>query len=72
MTKQKVEELDRTIQSLKDERQQIIKDMQETCDHPIEFVIEGEYKEGFDIGYADPPFRVCRLCGLAEEGWGCG
>lgn len=42
------------------------------CAHPPTHIIEGEYDP--DDGWRDaiPPFRVCTICGYAEEGWGCG
>jgi hypothetical protein len=34
-------------------------------------VVEADY-ESPSWGPAYPPFRVCKNCGLAEKGWGCG
>lgn len=42
------------------------------CRHPRAYVLEGEYEPAGTFGSADAPFRVCTLCGYAEEGWGCG
>jgi hypothetical protein len=41
----------------------------EACAHST--VLEGDYKPSNFLS-SMPPFRVCTLCGLAEEGWGCG
>src|SRR5271155_2745 len=45
--------------------------VQKHCPHPVEQVREGQYIKHF-TGGAAPPFRVCILCGYAEEGWGSG
>ena len=44
------------------------------CTHPVEHIIEGNYipDNSWGGGHATPPFRVCTICGYAEEGWGCG
>ena len=47
-----------------------VKRMQELCTHPREFLVDAKYESGeFST---QRPFRVCRECGYAEEGWGSG
>ncbi|RKZ95081.1 MAG: hypothetical protein DRQ40_04490 [Gammaproteobacteria bacterium] len=46
-------------------------EVQKSCEHPDEEVVEGKY-EPCSYANATPPFRVCKLCGYAEQGWGCG
>lgn len=41
------------------------------CSHPIESVVQAPLFELYG-GDCLPPFRVCTLCGLAEDTWGCG
>lgn len=38
----------------------------ETCTHPKEEILEGEFSGSVHVL---PPFRVCKTCGYAEEGW---
>lgn len=45
----------------------------------IDRIMQCEHSEVFESAYtpsswgsATPPYRVCRDCGFAEEGWGCG
>lgn len=47
------------------------KEVQLACDHPIDSVVEAEYSRG-DYGDSQKPYRVCKQCGFAEEGWNCG
>jgi len=46
------------------------KELQSRCQHRVNEVVEGDYK-AYDYS-TDPPFRVCTVCGYAEQGWGCG
>lgn len=41
------------------------------CNHPKDEIFELPYQERVYGGCAKPK-RVCRKCGLAEEGWGVG
>lgn len=43
-----------------------------TCKHPKDQVVEGDVLRFTYIGSIHPPFRVCKQCGYAETGWGCG
>lgn len=45
---------------------------QKGCEHPQEEIVEGEYVSDSWGHNHTPPFRVCKLCGYAEEGWHCG
>lgn len=47
-------------------------ELQTACAHPLSEVVEGEYRPDPWGNNSTPPFRVCKLCGYAEEGWHCG
>lgn len=38
----------------------------EKCPHPDSEIVEALYDDD------TPPYRICKICGLAEEGWGKG
>lgn len=67
-----LENIDDEIKSLRQKKSKLIEDFQENCVHPLYSVVEGKYKASTYHTTADAPFRVCRDCGYAEEGWGCG
>ena len=67
------------LASLKDEGERIEKEMvllvreiQLSCSHPENEIVEGEHYVDRWFDFADPPFRVCRRCGYSEPGWGNG
>jgi len=72
MTRQRIEALDAEIHALKERRETELLAMQTECDHPEDQILEAAYTPAGSFGYATPPFRVCKLCGYAEEGWNCG
>lgn len=41
--------------------------MQGWCEHPVDRIVEAPGYEGIAVDF--PPFRVCRDCGLHEEGY---
>ncbi len=51
------------------QRDELVKKMQKQCKHPL--IIETDYVPN-DYGNATPPSRMCIICTLDEEGWGCG
>jgi hypothetical protein len=59
------QEEDRIIQ-LKKEK---LKELQDTCNHL--FIAEAPYISG-DYIISTPPRRICEICGIEENGWGCG
>lgn len=63
--------LDMTIGSLKQQKEDLITQTQASCSHPVDELLDARYIPS-DYGYSTPPFRVCKLCGLAEQGWHCG
>lgn len=71
MSRADIELLDREIALLKQDREETLTMMQEKCKHPVEEWFEIPYKP-CDYGHSSPELRVCKLCGYAEEGWGCG
>lgn len=66
-----IEEIDKEIEALQKKKKAFIIKSVAKCKHPVSSVVEGEYKE-FHYLNSCPPFRVCKDCGYAEEGWGCG
>lgn len=52
------------------EREAFIRKLQAKCEHPVEALRDAPFVGGTVID--QKPFRVCTLCGYAEEGWGCG
>lgn len=42
------------------------------CKHSKSKVVEVNPTEYKFIENNEPPFRICKNCGYAEEGWGCG
>ena len=55
------------IEKMEQESRDLTKELQEACAH--EAIIESDY---FVIMGTFPPRRMCTICGLEEEGWGCG
>jgi len=43
--------------------------LQKQCKHEV--VIEADYIPS-DVSSSTPPKRMCLVCSLEEEGWGCG
>lgn len=58
-----------TIAKHDEERRNIISDVQDNCAHGD--VLEANYRPSGNGFFGEPPFRVCRDCGYAEEGWDC-
>lgn len=50
---------------LEEEKERLLIELQEKCKH--ETIIETP-----NVGSAFAPMRMCVICGLEEEGWGCG
>ena len=44
--------------------------LQDQCEHRL--VVEVDYQGEGVISYAQPPCRMCEVCGLEEDGWGSG
>lgn len=65
-----IERLDAKINALEEQRKVLSKNGQKKCSHPASEILEAEYVGG--TYFSTPPFRVCKLCGYAEEGWHCG
>ena len=73
MTRQTIEQLDAQIDVLQNKRETVLLNMQAACKHPADDILEVPYEQDSLGGsYHTRPFRVCKLCGLAEQGWGCG
>ena len=68
--RQRLAAMDEKVKAIQDKREQLIRDAMLNCKHPIEEVIEGDYESTMFSTWA--PFRVCKICGYAEEGWGSG
>lgn len=59
------------IKSLKQEKEKLRKQLSASCTHPALYVRERPY-QAFSYGPCMPPKRICILCGVTENGWGCG
>lgn len=66
----KILRLEKQIAEASGNLKSLIEEYQSKCTHKL--VIEAPYKEETYVTYAAPDFRVCKECGYAEEGWGCG
>jgi hypothetical protein len=66
-----LEKLDRKIKYLTNKRNKLIDKMQSECPHPTSELLEVPFYDRGWLG-SDSPMRLCKACGLAEEGWGCG
>jgi hypothetical protein len=64
--------LQKEIREKNAEASQLLKDIQGSCPHPERDIVEGKYRDYSWSDTCDPPFRVCRVCGYNEPGWGCG
>ena len=70
--RERYDQLGLEISALKGVRDTYVKSMQAACDHPKEQIVEGDSIECQWSNNHTPPFRVCKLCGYSEEGWGSG
>lgn len=43
--------------------------LQGWCDHPLDCLLEAPGVDGIENWNGLPPFRVCRQCGLMEDGY---
>jgi hypothetical protein len=68
----KITKAELRLEKARENLHSVIKEVQKQCKHPKDFVYEGDYNPETEISYAEPPFRVCSKCGLAEVGWGIG
>lgn len=70
--RQKLSNLQDQIRQLQSEANALIDEMINECPHPIDKIVEAaEIPEGNTLESGDP-FRVCSVCGYAEDGWGVG
>lgn len=60
-----VKKLDKKIDKLQRQRNNLIVERIAKCSHPKNHVYEHRLIDS-------PPDRVCTKCGLSEQGWGCG
>lgn len=68
----KLDKLKARQNKLDKDKEELITQTQNKCKHPANEIVEGDYRSYQYLDRTDPPFRVCRACGYAEEGWGCG
>ncbi len=70
------EERAKLVKPLNDEISLLLNKIKTECVHPPKLIYEVPYKPhgscDWDGEASDPPYRVCRVCGVREEGWGCG
>ena len=64
-----IRKLEDSIKQLKQTWVQAIHDLQAECSHS--HLAECDYRHS-DWGRSLPPLRVCRRCGMSEQGWGPG
>jgi hypothetical protein len=69
MTVKELKRLEARVNKLQEEYRVKLRVFQRECKHPN--VLECAYTE-MHYGNCLPPRRVCKDCGLAEDGWGCG
>lgn len=60
------------LKKAEDNAKKVTQDVQKKCKHPSDSVYEANYIPEGSFCYAQPPYRVCSKCGLAEIGWGIG
>jgi len=58
------------IERLELEGKNLTEELQGRCKH--ESVIETDYRPSGLIGGATPPRKICVICGVEDDGWGCG
>jgi len=68
----RIRELEAKLKELASQKEAAVLALQERCKHPRELAIDGVSVPSHFGGMLFRPFRVCRLCGYAEEGWGAG
>jgi hypothetical protein len=59
--------LDIEIKQLENRRDALIDAQCDNCPHPHQFLVEVAYRESTFFDFL--PWRLCKLCGAAEEGW---
>ena len=64
------QKLSKQINELIDKQEELLKQLQDTCQH--EACAEVDYRPEGIITYANPPRRICLICGIEEDGWGAG
>lgn len=69
MIRQAITDIDQQIAELKAEREELISALQKACKHDTIYEVDYIPSRFFN---ATPPFRVCKDCGYAEQGWNCG
>lgn len=58
------------IRAKHEQLNQLLHDLQRRCNHTL--IAEAPYRPSGTFNNAEPPIRVCEVCGLTEEGWGSG
>lgn len=66
----RLQEIKDMIFSLTEEAQRVMEHVVDVCDHPKDRICELNYRPETHYSYASPPWRICKKCGLTEEGWG--
>ena len=67
-----LERLQTKIDTLLQEKSELIDKTIAECEHPLSAIRELPYKPSVGLLSADPPYLVCTACGLSEQGWGSG
>lgn len=59
-----------TINKLIEQRNELLTSIREECLHLK--IAEVDYSPSTHFFHAQPPKRICEVCGVEEEGWRCG
>lgn len=58
------------IRAKHEQLSRLLHDLQRRCNHAL--IAEAPYRPSGIFNNAEPPVRVCEVCGLTDEGWGVG
>lgn len=74
--KKQISELRLEQEEIEKQIDKLISSIKKNCKHPVSHIVEIPYKprgsHDWDGEVSDPPYRICKICGYKEEGWGCG
>lgn len=56
--------IEKALIAMESQKEKILKELRRKCSHQT--IVETPY-----LGH-DAPMRICAICSLEEEGWGCG
>ncbi|MBU1091658.1 hypothetical protein KKA27_02255 [Patescibacteria group bacterium] len=68
--RERIIEIENLKNKLNKESENLTETLTENCPHEV--VIETNYISYEALGYTRSPQRRCLICGIVEDGWGCG